>query len=555
MPMPPKPAAKKPAPVKPKGKLSPDNSKKQKPKGSPENEAQKEREIQAAIQIQTTFRKFMAKKELEKRKVEKFQYAEQMDKIEREAYLYMVKLDQEQNERKRLKEEEEKKIKLEETKRKKRMLEAAYDGDVGVMKQILKEVEDADNAAGIAQDVVGKCIRAKHQLQLVECEDANANTALSEAANGGHAAAIKFLLDQGADPNTVGQFNRTPLYRAAFGGHLEAVLVLLDHGADPRIHATDNQNPTEIASTPAVKDVLEKWNIERTEALLKSLQAVKDQRMKAEQLKNEAEKNRLEKVLEEAEKAYDAKVKQLQHAYCELNKRIHEHDKCQAEGFAKPEITLQAIHDQELEVETIKTELETAKNNLSKARLALRESKKRCDDDDEDDLPGIKVIVKELDDVLFRDVGNRLKQSGKWPFIIDLMGQATTFLRYRDTNYICTLRPSDMEINNIRRCLLGAIRYGKPFVLDMMEVDMFDTCVDKFDEVSKGLMASIMDKSILNEEKYSKLIKPTDGPDYEKTKFNDLRISNFLFILVTKNPFPSVKLLEAMYVIRVVVPV
>lgn len=44
-------------------------------------------------------------------------------------------------------------------------------------------------------------------------------------------------------------------------------------------------------------------------------------------------------------------------------------------------------------------------------------------------------------------------------------------------------------------------RYGKPLVVDMMEVDMFDTCVDRFDEIIKGLMASIVDKSILQEEK------------------------------------------------------
>lgn len=32
---------------------------------------------------------------------------------------------------------------------------------------------------------------------------------------------------------------------------------------------------------------------------------------------------------------------------------------------------------------------------------------------DEDDLPGLKVSVRELDDVLMRDVGNRIKDSGK----------------------------------------------------------------------------------------------------------------------------------------------
>ena len=44
-------------------------------------------------------------------------------------------------------------------------------------------------------------------------------------------------------------------------------------------------------------------------------------------------------------------------------------------------------------------------------------------------------------------------------------------------------------------------RYGKPFVMDMMEVDMFETVADRFDEIKKGLMNDIMDRSILQEEK------------------------------------------------------
>jgi len=40
--------------------------------------------------------------------------------------------------------------------------------------------------------------------------------------DGGHAKTIQLLIEQGADPNTRGQFQRTPLYRAAFAGHLDA---------------------------------------------------------------------------------------------------------------------------------------------------------------------------------------------------------------------------------------------------------------------------------------------------------------------------------------------
>lgn len=55
-------------------------------------------------------------------------------------------------------------------------------------------------------------------------------------------------------------------------------------------------------------------------------------------------------------------------------------------------------------------------------------------------------------------------------------------------------------IKSIKNCDF-ACRFGKPLVLDMMEVDMFNTVSDRFDEIGKGLMDQIMDKSIMQEEK------------------------------------------------------
>jgi len=57
-----------------------------------------------------------------------------------------------------------------------------------------------------------------------------------------------------------------------------------------------------------------------------------------------------------------------------------------------------------------------------------------------------------------RDVGNKIKESGKWPMLIDPTGQASTFLRYRDTNYMCALNPQDTQEEKIRLALIGAIR-------------------------------------------------------------------------------------------------
>ena len=60
---------------------------------------------------------------------------------------------------------------------------------------------------------------------FIDCSDANNNTPLSEASAGGYPDTIKLLLGLGANPNSRGQFGRTPLYRAAFAGHLAAVQV------------------------------------------------------------------------------------------------------------------------------------------------------------------------------------------------------------------------------------------------------------------------------------------------------------------------------------------
>lgn len=49
--------------------------------------------------------------------------------------------------------------------------------------------------------------------------------------------------------------------------------------------------------------------------------------------------------------------------------------------------------------------------------------------------------------------------------------------------------------------IVSLYRYGKPVVLDMMDVDMFDTATMKFDEVKKGLMPSLMSKDLLKDNK------------------------------------------------------
>ena len=46
----------------------------------------------------------------------------------------------------------------------------------------------------------------------------------------------------------------------------------------------------------------------------------------------------------------------------------------------------------------------------------------------------------------------------RWPLIIDPSGQAATFLRYQDTNYLDTVNPDHLQPERVRLALLGALR-------------------------------------------------------------------------------------------------
>ena len=66
----------------------------------------------------------------------------------------------------------------------------------------------------------------------VAAADSNGVTALMAAAQHGHAEVEKLLLDHGADVAAADSYGYTVLIHAAHGGHEEVTKLLLDHGAD-----------------------------------------------------------------------------------------------------------------------------------------------------------------------------------------------------------------------------------------------------------------------------------------------------------------------------------
>nr|XP_021544408.1 putative IQ motif and ankyrin repeat domain-containing protein LOC642574 homolog [Neomonachus schauinslandi] len=216
-----------------------------------------------------------------------------------QAFMALVRREQEAARRRREAEEAAERRRRAEKQRGAGLREAAFDGDVGEIQAVPRQVGGAAGRAvggaarggggvprvvtwspracaqaaerltrgGVGHDEAGAARRRRQRVPLVESEDCSGNTPPSEAAAGGQPLAIQLLAEQGASPNSKGAFGRTPQYRAVFGGHLEAVEVLLKLGADPRVYADDGSPPeqhepqrpavgkgTAAAHTQAIRD-------------------------------------------------------------------------------------------------------------------------------------------------------------------------------------------------------------------------------------------------------------------------------------------------------------
>ncbi|XP_064788151.1 IQ motif and ankyrin repeat domain-containing protein 1-like [Oncorhynchus masou masou] len=287
----------------------------------------------AAVTIQRATRGLLARRERVRRQKEKQDHEDLMDRLEKEAFVALVRREQEEAEWKRKKEEDERKRKKEEQLLQTQLLEAAFDGEAEEVLAILKEVSDRDTKRGLGLDEAGKRQRLLNQLFMINITDANGNTAVSEAAGGGQPEVITLLVERGADINTRGAFGRTPIYRAAFGGHLGAVQTLLQLGADPRTHADDGSTPEQVASEEAVVATLQNWDLSATDSMLSKMKAEEQRRAEKEEKQNEAETDRLKGEVDQLQKEHERCQRELQKAFVELNKRITEHDTCVRKGM------------------------------------------------------------------------------------------------------------------------------------------------------------------------------------------------------------------------------
>ena len=155
----------------------------------------------------------------------------------------------------------------------------------------------------------------------------------------------------------------------------------------------------------------------------------------------------------------------------------------------------------------------------------------------------MKINIKELDEIILKDISGAVKNSkSKWPLLLDSNDVACTYLRYRDTNYVNCLNLQAMKAEMLRKAIIGAIRFGKPLVLDVMQYDqeLLELLRMSVNEIGGGLFEELVDKSLVEGERYLRLVRPDiDGKDYEAQNFSEMRLRNFKVLFLTANPYPA----------------
>ncbi|NQU11856.1 ankyrin repeat domain-containing protein [bacterium] len=119
---------------------------------------------------------------------------------------------------------------------------------------LMQRAVDADNPERVAA-LLGA------SPELVRADDGDGHSPLHVAADAGHDAVARVLLEYGARVDGQDSCGWTPLHTAAGNGHRSTAILLIEAGAD--VNATDHQGQTPLA-------LALKWDHQDVAALLRA---------------------------------------------------------------------------------------------------------------------------------------------------------------------------------------------------------------------------------------------------------------------------------------------
>lgn len=88
-------------------------------------------------------------------------------------------------------------------------------------------------------------------------------------------------------------------------------------------------------------------------------------------------------------------------------------------------------------------------------------------------------------------------------------------------------------------------------MFDLREVNLFEVVKQQLEEVQPGLAEALLNRGLLAKEGYLSLLRPTDGPEYDPSQFQEARLENFRLFFVTKVQWPPADQLQILLPVRV----
>lgn len=177
------------------------------------------------------------------------------------------------------------------------------------------------------------------------------------------------------------------------------------------------------------------------------------------------------------------------------------------------------------------------------------------------------IQIKEVSDVLIKDVSGARKKDGRWPLVIDPSGKTSTFMSYSGAaifnavELMASLNDKEFMLR-FRKALLKGLLYGAQLVIDLQGFGFpIDTLEEVFNTLEKGLWNKLTDRAVLYSyllpRRFMRLVHGSaNATELEKEGFHegcflDDYIQNFVLSFLTTIKEPDLDFAKLFYVIRV----
>jgi len=394
----------------------------------------------------------------------------------------------------------------------------------------------------------------------IDTMDPYGTTLLSEAAAGGAEDCIEVLLGEGADVNNIGRNRRTPMWRAANAGHAGCVRMLLRAGGDPRIPDEQAAKPYHVANGVDTKALLECWDVSVTEKILEGIHVNQKKVERERKAKDKMQRDEMSEAHEAAERKLQiaktevARIQKLVVTYRQQRVSLAETGAVEKMQEAEP-----YLKRAEAELDTAKGVYQSLEWELRRVRLKVRDfenklrRKNRKDGEEEPSLLDQVILIKDLADVVVRDMDGQRSEDGRWPMIFDPAGNAATFFTYNgvvfniDELSLLSISEKKEDKQRLLMALLKNLRYGGPVAIHLGDAfEKMEQVEDAFNCIEKGLFNTITDRSVLYSyllpRRFLQLVPPEHKNDYESWMFDDEQLAKFVlcFIVSAEEPIREV---------------